>query len=89
MFCRSLGRYSSEEESDTDLRSSKKKDNRRATMAAPIMQPPSSNIRIRKSTRLHEVSEPEVRILIIYNKFIKHVNFVLLYMHRDVPVVNS
>lgn len=55
-FFRSLGRYSSEEESDAEVKI--KKDNRRVTMAAPVMQPPV-NVRIRKSTRLVE-PEPEV-----------------------------
>lgn len=50
---RSLGRYSSEEDSDSEVKIAKKKDNRRATMAAPIMQPPSVTTR-RKSTRLND-----------------------------------
>ncbi|XP_018561720.1 inner nuclear membrane protein Man1 [Anoplophora glabripennis] len=50
---KSLGRYSSEEDSDTELKVTKKKDNRRATMAVPIMQPPSVTTR-RKSTRLND-----------------------------------
>lgn len=62
---RSLGRYSSEEESDTEVKATKKKDNRRATMAAPIMQPPSSNVKIRKSIRLNDTPESEVSTLVI------------------------
>lgn len=65
LFSRSLGRYSSEEESDTDVKVSKKKDNRRATMAAPVMQPPSSNVKIRKSIRLNDTPETEVSLLIV------------------------
>lgn len=55
-----MGRYSSEEESDTDIKATKKKENRRATMAAPVMQPPSSNVKIRKSVRLNDTPEKEV-----------------------------
>ncbi|XP_028129072.2 uncharacterized protein LOC114325263 isoform X1 [Diabrotica virgifera virgifera] len=54
---RSLGRYSSEDESDNDAKVTKKKDNRRATMAAPLMQPPASSPKLRKSTRYDD--EPE------------------------------
>lgn len=60
---RSLGRYSSEEESDTDMKvTTKKKDNRRVTMGAPLMQPPSASPKIRKSTRFNEVVEPEIPV---------------------------
>ncbi|CAH1155497.1 unnamed protein product [Phaedon cochleariae] len=55
-----MGRYSSEEDSDSELKTTKRKDNRRITMAAPIMQPPSSNTKVRKSTRLNETFEPEI-----------------------------
>ncbi|XP_076257147.1 uncharacterized protein LOC143194338 isoform X1 [Rhynchophorus ferrugineus] len=48
---RSLGRYSSEEESDSDAKSLKKERNRRATMAAPV-----STSKISKKS----VVEPEV-----------------------------
>ncbi|KAJ8921167.1 hypothetical protein NQ315_013639 [Exocentrus adspersus] len=51
---RSLGRYSSEEESDTEVKVTKKRDNRRATMAAPVMQPPANTTRNRKSARFIE-----------------------------------
>lgn len=33
-------------------------------MAAPIMQPPSSNVKIRKSIRLNDTPEPEVRLVV-------------------------
>ncbi|XP_074040272.1 LEM domain-containing inner nuclear membrane protein MAN1 isoform X2 [Leptinotarsa decemlineata] len=56
---RSMGRYSSEEDSDSELKVSKKKENRRITMAAPIMQPPSVGVKVRKSTRFNESPEPE------------------------------
>lgn len=59
-YIRSLGRYSSEEESDTDIKNVKKKDNRRATMAAPLMQPPTSTVKPKKSSRFNESVEPEV-----------------------------
>lgn len=43
---RSLGRYSSEEESDTDVKSLKKDRNRRATMAAPVSSTTSKSKKI-------------------------------------------
>lgn len=50
---RSLAKYSSEEESDSELRTRKDK-NRRATMAT-TMQPPSSNrLSLRRSTRKND-----------------------------------
>lgn len=51
---RSLGRYSSEEESDTDVRSSKKDKNRRATMAAPPVSPGRPGVTLRKSLRRND-----------------------------------
>ncbi|KAJ8964210.1 hypothetical protein NQ314_005039 [Rhamnusium bicolor] len=57
---RSMGRYSSEEESDSDVKVTKKRENRRATMAAPLMQPPAASTRGRKSTRLNDTPEPEI-----------------------------
>lgn len=71
IVCRSLGRYSSEEDSDSDVKVTKKKENRRATMAAPIMQPPSVTTR-RKSTRLNDT---EVEVLI-------HLNTIYIYFVR-------
>lgn len=60
MIFRSLGRYSSEEDSDSEIKITKKKENRRATMAAPVMQPPSVTTR-RKSTRLNDTEiEPSL-----------------------------
>ncbi|KAJ8984109.1 hypothetical protein NQ317_017318 [Molorchus minor] len=56
---RSLGNYSSEEDSEPDVKTIKKRENRRATMAAPIMQPPPTTTRGRKSNRLNETPEPE------------------------------
>lgn len=51
MLIRSLAKYSSEEESDSDVNTKAKKDkNRRATLAAPVMQPPAS--KTRKSTKI-------------------------------------
>lgn len=64
IFFRSLGRYSSEEESDSDIKVNKKKDSRRITMATSVMQPPSSNVKIRKSTRLNDT--PETQVCIYY-----------------------
>lgn len=62
---RSLGRYSSEEESDTEIKATKSQKNRRVTMAAPPMQPPASSSRIRKSTRTAEqpLSEEESEVV--------------------------
>lgn len=51
---RSLGRYSSEEESDTDAKSARKERNRRVTMAAPVS---STTTRV---TRKVSVEPPEV-----------------------------
>lgn len=36
-------------------------------MGAPIMQPPSSNVKIRKSIRLNDTPETEVRHILITN----------------------
>ncbi|XP_049825113.1 inner nuclear membrane protein Man1 isoform X3 [Aethina tumida] len=54
---RSLGRYSSEEESDNDVKTVKKDKNRRATMAAPLMQPPQASRGRRSNSRLNEVEQ--------------------------------
>ncbi|KAJ8950768.1 hypothetical protein NQ318_011261 [Aromia moschata] len=55
-----FGEILSEEDSDPDVKVAKKKENRRATMAAPIMQPPVTTTRSRKSTRLNDTPEPEI-----------------------------
>lgn len=81
-----MGRYSSEEESDTENKLTKKKENRRATMAAPVMQPPPSNVKIRKSIRLTDPPENEVSLIpfskhffnfmtrVVNNNLLKYVN---------------
>lgn len=58
---RSLGRYSSEEESDTDVKTTKKDKNRRATMAAPNMaqSPGRTGIALRKSMRRNDSEESD------------------------------
>jgi hypothetical protein len=53
---RSLGRYSSEDESDSDAKSAKRDKYKRATMAAPLMQPPQ--VRKRPSKVEPTVVEP-------------------------------
>lgn len=55
-----MGRYSSEEESDSDIKNSKKKDNRRITMASPFMQPPSKDVKVKKNIKLNETQNVEV-----------------------------
>ncbi|XP_056630217.1 uncharacterized protein LOC130440859 isoform X2 [Diorhabda sublineata] len=57
---RSLGRYSSEDESDNDVKVTKKKENRRVTMAAPLMQPPAPSMKVKKNSRFNEQPELEV-----------------------------
>ncbi|CAH1141268.1 unnamed protein product [Phyllotreta striolata] len=60
---RSLGRYSSEEESDTEVKVTKKKDNRRITMGAgTLMQPPAVSPKIKKANRFVETPEPEFTV---------------------------
>lgn len=56
LFFRSLGRYSSEEDSDTDVKITKKDKGRRTTMAAPVSQVTSraSGITLRKSNRFND-----------------------------------
>lgn len=62
IYYRSLGRYSSEEESDTDVKSTKKDKNRRATMAAPQSTNSTSKtgITLRKSLRHNDSDDVEV-----------------------------
>lgn len=61
---RSLGRYSSEEESDADVKATKSQKNRRATMAAPVS---SSTVVTRKS-----VVEPNVRFCVFFYCSLTH-----------------
>lgn len=53
-----MGRYSSEEESDTDVKSNKNQKNRRITMAAPV-----SSTTTRTTRKI--VVEPEVGSFLI------------------------
>ncbi|KAL3271241.1 hypothetical protein HHI36_021734 [Cryptolaemus montrouzieri] len=54
---RSLGRYSSEDDSDNEVKAAKNK--RRVTMAAPPMQPPPVKPTLKKTTRIVETTIEE------------------------------
>lgn len=54
---RSLGKYSSEDDSDSEVKAVRNK--RRVTMAAPTMQPPANPPTLKKTTRIVETTIEE------------------------------
>ncbi|RZB39346.1 inner nuclear membrane protein Man1, partial [Asbolus verrucosus] len=58
---RSLGRYSSEDESDSDTKTAKRDKYKRATMAAPLMQPPSAKKKPAKADSVESPVRKEVK----------------------------
>lgn len=63
---KSLGRYSSEEESDTDVKATGRGKSRRATMAAPAMQPPTPVKATRRSAARKNDSDNESEVCSLF-----------------------